>query len=60
MKKRFLPLLLSFLLIGCNNEDSIKPALISRDVDGYFHGENFIFPLNTITTLSLYYQDIHQ
>ena len=57
MKKKFAFLLMSILLTSCSTNTEIKPSLISKDVDGYLHNGEFIFPLNTITTLSMYYKD---
>lgn len=57
MKKKFFSLLISVLLVSCSTNSEIKPSLISKDVDGYFLDEEFIFPLNTITSLNMYNKD---
>ena len=55
MKKKFAFLLMSILLTSCSTNTEIKPSLISKDVDGYLHNGEFIFPLNTL----IYYKHIH-
>ena len=57
MKGKFAFLLMSVLLTSCSTNTEIKPSLISKDVDGYLHDGQFLLPLNTITTLSMYYKD---
>ena len=55
MKIRLLlPLFLSFSLISCQTNN---PELITHIVDGDFIGSEFVFPMNTVTQLRMYYQD---
>ena len=53
MKKSLLSLILSFLLVSCSTNTSNQPSLVSKNVDGYFHNDEFIFPLNTFTALNM-------
>ena len=55
MKKRFIvPLILSFSLISCETN---KAELITHVVDGEFINDEYVFPMNTVTQLRMYYQD---
>ena len=45
---------LSFSLISCQTNN---PELITHIVDGDFIGSEFVFPMNTVTQLRMYYQD---
>lgn len=53
-KQVFTSLLLTTFLLSCEIE---KPSLINHVVDGYFLQDEFVFPMNTITQLKMYYQD---
>lgn len=53
-KQVFASLLLTTFLLSCEIE---KPSLINHVVDGYFLQDEFVFPMNTITQLKMYYQD---
>lgn len=55
MKSRLLlPLFLTFSLISCETN---APELITHIVDGEFIGNEYVFPMNTVTQLRMYYQD---
>ena len=53
-KQALMSIFLSTFLLSCQIE---SPTLISHMVDGYFIGNEFVFPMNTITQLRMYYQD---
>ena len=53
-KQALMSIFLSTFLLSCQIE---SPTLITHMVDGYFIGNEFVFPMNTITQLRMYYQD---
>ena len=52
--KLLLPLFLTFSLISCETN---APELITHIVDGEFIGNEYVFPMNTVTQLRMYYQE---
>ena len=51
MKKAFSLFLLTMILTSC----STTPAtLVYKNVGGYFHNDDYIFPFNTFTSLYMY------
>lgn len=53
-RKIILSLLLSSCLVGCN---LTSPLLQTHMVEGKFIGDQYVFPMNTITNLTMYYQE---
>ena len=51
-------ILLSLLIVSlCSCNSSIYDSVYTHIVDGYFNGDDYVFPMNTITTLRMYNQD---
>lgn len=55
MKKK-LALLVVFLITSCSNNKR-EILNLTCQVPGYFYGDEFVLPMNTITSLRMYYQD---
>lgn len=52
--KTMISLFMATILSSCNLSN---PTLISHMVEGEFIGDKYVFPMNTITNLNMYYQD---
>ena len=52
MKKKYL-LLLFPLLIGCSKKEP-QPLVFNHNANGYFYNDEFIFPMNTLSSIQYY------
>ena len=53
-KNKLLFILISLFVTGCEKVE--QPSLINHIVPGDFIEDEFVFPMNTITQLKMYYQ----
>ena len=53
MRKKHIPLLsIITLLVSCNQTNNIK--VVTHTAPGYFVGDEFVFPMNTLVNLKMY------
>ncbi|MBQ4060421.1 MAG: FAD:protein FMN transferase, partial [Bacilli bacterium] len=57
-KKSKLIFLISLFIVGCEKVED--PVLLSHIVPGDFIDDEFVFPMNTITTLRMYYKSQYE